>query len=102
MAIGEGNGPINALDRALRTALEPRIPELASVHLTNFKVRILDEDKGTGATTRVLLDSSDGRTAGGTLGVSQNVIEASWAALLDSMVYGVRRAARARSGAGSA
>ena len=102
VAIGEGNGPINALDRALRTALEPRIPELASVHLTNFKVRILDEDKGTGATTRVLLDSSDGKDSWGTLGVSQNVIEASWAALLDSMVYGVRRAARARSGAGTA
>ncbi len=102
VAIGEGNGPVNALDRALRNALEPRIPELAQIHLTNFKVRILDEGKGTGATTRVLLDSSDGHDSWGALGVSQNVIEASWEALLDSLVYGVRRVARTRSGAGTA
>lgn len=102
VAIGEGNGPVNALDRALRNALEPRIPELAQIHLTNFKVRILDEDKGTGATTRVLLDSSDGHDSWGALGVSHNVIEASWEALLDSLVYGVRRVTRTRSGAGTA
>ncbi|MFN8110943.1 MAG: alpha-isopropylmalate synthase regulatory domain-containing protein [Thermoleophilia bacterium] len=99
VAIGEGNGPVNALDTALRAALADRVPELASIHLTNFKVRILDEGKGTGATTRVLLDSSDGVSTWGALGVSQNVIEASWEALDDSITLGVRRAAATRAGA---
>ncbi len=98
MAIGEGNGPVNALDTALRAALEARIPELAGIHLVNFKVRILDEAKGTAATTRVLLDSSDGTDSWGAIGVSHNVIEASWEALVDSLAYGVRRAARAAAG----
>ena len=93
-ATGTGNGPINALDTALRAALEPRVPELAQIELVNFKVRILDEDKGTAATTRVLLDSSDGEETWGALGVSHNVIEASWDALVDSLAYGVRRRAR--------
>jgi len=99
-ATGSGNGPINALDTALRAALEPRISELARIELVNFKVRILDEDKGTGATTRVLLDSSDGRETWGALGVSQNVIEASWDALIDSLAYGVRRLNRHAASAG--
>ena len=61
VATAEGNGPVNALDAALRLALEPRVPELAAISLVNFKVRILDETKGTGAVTRVLIDSGDGR-----------------------------------------
>jgi 2-isopropylmalate synthase len=101
-AHGSGNGPINALDTALRSALESRIPELAEIELVNFKVRILDEDKGTGATTRVLLDSSDGVATWGALGVSHNVIEASWDALIDSLAYGVRRHARQSAGSGTA
>lgn len=101
-ASGAGNGPINALDTALRAALEPRVPELHDIELVNFKVRILDEDKGTGATTRVLLDSSDGVETWGALGVSQNVIEASWDALVDSLAYGVRRRERQAANSGSA
>jgi 2-isopropylmalate synthase len=101
-ATGSGNGPINALDTALRAALESRVPELAKIELVNFKVRILDEDKGTGATTRVLLDSSDGEQTWGALGVSHNVIEASWDALIDSLAYGVRRHARDAATHGSA
>ncbi len=96
VAIGEGNGPVNALDEALRNGLEARVPELADVRLVNFKVRILDEGKGTGATTRVLIDSGAGHGADtwGAIGVSQNVIEASWDALVDSLVYGVQRVQR--------
>ena len=95
VATAEGNGPVNALDAALRIALEPRVPELAAISLVNFKVRILDETKGTGAVTRVLIDSGDGRETWGAIGVSENIIEASWEALLDSLEYGVRRSARA-------
>ena len=76
-------------------ALEPRVPELAAISLVNFKVRILDETKGTGAVTRVLIDSGDGRETWGAIGVSENIIEASWEALLDSLEHGVRRSARA-------
>jgi 2-isopropylmalate synthase len=95
VATAEGNGPVNALDAALRLALEPRVPELAAISLVNFKVRILDETKGTGAVTRVLIDSGDGRDTWGAIGVSENIIEASWEALLDSLEHGVRRSARA-------
>ncbi|HEV2728140.1 MAG TPA: alpha-isopropylmalate synthase regulatory domain-containing protein, partial [Solirubrobacterales bacterium] len=83
----EGNGPVNALDRALRTAIADRYPHLADVELTNYKVRILDEAHGTGAVTRVLLDSADGEREWGTTGVSENIIEASWEALVDSLEY---------------
>jgi 2-isopropylmalate synthase len=93
VATAEGNGPVNALDRALRLALGDRVPELAGIELVNFKVRILDEAKGTAAITRVLIDSSDGRDTWGAIGVSENVIEASWEALVDSLEHGVRRAA---------
>jgi len=102
VATAEGNGPVNALDSALRLALEPRVPELAEISLVNFKVRILDETKGTGAVTRVLIDSSDGRETWGAIGVSENVIEASWEALLDSLEHGARRVARSRSPAAPA
>jgi 2-isopropylmalate synthase len=83
----EGNGPVNALDRALRAAITERHPEIAEVELTNFKVRILDEHHGTGSVTRVLLDSSDGSRTWSSIGVSENVIEASWEALVDSLEY---------------
>jgi 2-isopropylmalate synthase len=83
----EGNGPVNALDRALRTAIADKYPHLAEVELTNYKVRILDEAHGTGAVTRVLLDSADGEREWGTIGVSENIIEASWEALVDSLEY---------------
>ncbi len=83
----EGNGPVNALDRALREAITELHPHLAEIELVNYKVRILDAHHGTGAVTRVLLDSSDGRESWGTIGVSENIIEASWEALVDSLEY---------------
>jgi 2-isopropylmalate synthase len=83
----EGNGPVNALDNALRGAIIDRHPHLADIELTNYKVRILDEHHGTGAVTRVLLDSSDGEREWGSIGVSENIIEASWEALVDSLEY---------------
>jgi 2-isopropylmalate synthase len=82
-----GNGPVNALDRALRGAITEHHPHLADIELTNYKVRILDETHGTDAVTRVLLDSSDGEREWGTIGVSENIIEASWEALVDSLEY---------------
>jgi 2-isopropylmalate synthase len=83
----EGDGPVNALDKALRGAISEHYPHLADISLTNYKVRILDEDKGTAAVTRVLLDSSDHEREWGTTGVSENIIEASWEALVDSLEY---------------
>ena len=85
----EGNGPVNALDSALRAAIGEVHPHLADIELVNFKVRILDEDKGTGAVTRVLLDSSDGTEVWGSIGVSENVVAASWEALVDSLERGM-------------
>jgi 2-isopropylmalate synthase len=87
LRVAEGNGPVNALDRALRAAIVDRHPHLADIELTNYKVRILDETHGTQAVTRVLLDSSDGKREWGTIGVSENIIEASWEALVDSLEY---------------
>lgn len=87
----EGNGPVNALDRALRAAITERYPELATLELTNFKVRILDEQQGTDAVIRVLLDTTDGESEWGTTGVSENVIEASWEALAESLEYARNR-----------
>jgi 2-isopropylmalate synthase len=89
IATSEGNGPVNALDTALRAALGNRYPALASVHLTDYKVRVLDTAKGTGAITRVLVDSTNGDRSWTTIGVSENIIEASWQALYDSLVYGL-------------
>ena len=85
----EGNGPVNALDKALRAAIGETYPHLDDIELVNFKVRILDERKGTGAVTRVLLDASDGVESWGAIGVSENVIEASWEALVDSLEAGM-------------
>ena len=97
----EGNGPVNALDTALRDAIGEIHPHLRDIELVNFKVRILDETKGTGAVTRVLIDASDGHDVWGSIGVSENVIAASWDALVDSLEYG-DAARRAGRGAGSA
>jgi 2-isopropylmalate synthase len=87
----EGNGPVNALDAALRDAIGELHPHLRDIELVNFKVRILDESHGTGAVTRVLIDAADGHDdVWGTIGVSENVIEASWDALVDSLEYGMQ------------
>jgi 2-isopropylmalate synthase len=83
----EGNGPVNAIDGALRAAITARYPQIDRVHLVDFKVRILDGAAGTGAVTRVLLDATDGERTWSTIGVSENIIEASWQALSDSIVY---------------
>jgi 2-isopropylmalate synthase len=88
-SVGEGNGPINALDVAVRRALNGRYPALDRIHLTDFKVRVLDGGAATGAVVRVLIDSTDGENVWTTVGVDTNVIEAAWRALLDSFVYGL-------------
>jgi 2-isopropylmalate synthase len=90
--VSEGNGPVNAIDTALRAALVPDFPELAKVHLTDYKVRILDGATATGAVTRVLLDATNGERSWTTIGVSPNIIEASWRALEESLVYGLLHA----------
>ena len=86
----EGNGPVNALDAALRDAISEVHPHVRDIELVNFKVRILDAEKGTGATIRVLVDASDGEQTWGSIGVSTNLIEASWQALVDSLAYAVQ------------
>ena len=89
IATAEGNGPVNALDNALRQAVSGQLPALDALHLTDYKVRVLDTAKGTGAVTRVLLDTTNGDRTWTTIGVSENIIEASWQALSDSLVYGL-------------
>ncbi len=84
-----GNGPVNALDAALRAAIVNVHPHLADIELVNYKVRIVDEAKGTAAVTRVLIDASDGNEVWGTIGVSDNVIAASWEALVESLERGM-------------
>jgi 2-isopropylmalate synthase len=86
----EGNGPVHALDQALRSAIGELYPHLHDIELINFKVRILDESKGTGAVTRVLIDASDKQGEWGSIGVSENLIAASWDALVDSLEYGMQ------------
>ena len=92
MATAEGNGPVNALDAALRGAIGPRFPALDHIHLTDYRVRVLDTGQGHSAVTRVLVDSTDGQATWTTIGVSENIIEASWQALYDSVVYGLLHA----------
>lgn len=87
VATGEGNGPVNALDAAFRRAIADRFPALDAVRLSDYKVRIIDSGSGTGAVTRVLIDATDGERYWSTIGVSENIIEASWQALADSMIY---------------
>jgi len=91
IATAEGNGPVNALDEALRKAMTMAgaYSVLGGVHLTDYKVRVLDTQKGTGAVTRVLIDSTDGERSWSTIGVSENIIEASWQALADSIIFGL-------------
>jgi 2-isopropylmalate synthase len=91
--VSEGNGPVNAIDAALRAALLPHYPALAKVHLTDYKVRILDGATATGAVTRVLIDATNGDRSWTTIGVSANIIEASWQALEESLVYGLLHSA---------
>ncbi len=94
--VAEGDGPVNALDAALRSALIKFYPALQAVRLTDYKVRIVDSAMGTAATTRVLIESTDGTSEWGTIGVSDNIIEASLQALVDSLEYGLLKSASAR------
>lgn len=97
VCVAEGNGPVNAIDTALRMSLGRALPHLDDIHLTDFKVRILDGGSATGATTRVLLTATDGESDWTTIGVSPNIIEASWRALEDSLVYGLLHASDSTS-----
>ena len=92
VAIGEGNGPVNALHAALREAIGSRYPHFANISLTDYKVRVLDSASGTAAVTRVLIDMTDGGRTWTTIGVSENIVEASWQALVDGLVYGLLHA----------
>ncbi|MEI2764743.1 MAG: citramalate synthase [Dermatophilaceae bacterium] len=91
VATGEGNGPVNALDHALRQALAEAYPELDTLELVDFKVRILEASHGTDAVTRVLIETSDATTTWQTVGVAANIVEASWRALVDGIEYGLIR-----------
>ncbi len=98
IATAEGNGPVNALDRALRKAIGQIYDELKDVHLTDYKVRVLDPDRGTAAVTRVLIDTTNGHTSWSTIGVSENIIEASWQALQDSLILGILKSREGQEG----
>jgi len=89
--VAEGDGPVNALDGALRAALTKFFPQLKKIALTDYKVRILDGVAGTAAKTRVLITSTDGKREWGTVGVSENIIDASLQALVDSMEYALMK-----------
>jgi 2-isopropylmalate synthase len=89
LEVAEGNGPVSALDAALRKALVKFYPEIADFHLTDYKVRILDGGAGTSAKTRVLIESSNGEQRWTTLGVSTNIIEASYQAIVEAIEYGL-------------
>ena len=106
MRTAEGNGPVHALDAALRAAICEIHPHLRDIDLVDYKVRILDSDHGTAATTRVLIDASDGREVWGSIGVGENIIAASWEALVDSLEVaeqpGRRAGARGRRAPGAA
>ena len=85
--VAEGDGPINALDNALRKALIPAYPDLAEMQLVDYKVRVINSTSGTAASVRVVIESKDEKDVWSTIGVSENVIEASWLALVDSVEY---------------
>jgi len=89
--VAEGDGPVNALDAALRSALSKFFPELKTVKLTDYKVRIIDSRSGTAARTRVIIQSGDGTAEWGTVGVDDNIVEASLQALVDSLEYALVR-----------
>ena len=85
--VGEGDGPVDALNMALRNALAEFYPSIKDVHLADYRVSILDPEEATAAKTRVHIESSDGSRSWGTVGVSENIIEASWEALVDGVEY---------------
>ncbi len=87
----EGDGPVNAFDRAVRKALVPHFPDLAEVHLVDYKVRIVDEHLGTGAKPRVVIESARGAERWSTVGCSENIIEASWLAMCDALELALLR-----------
>jgi len=89
--VGEGDGPVNALDGALRRALEEFYPAIKDVHLIDYKVRVVNARAGTAAKVRVIIESRDKQSAWGTVGVSENIIEASWQALADSVEYKLQK-----------
>ena len=89
--VDEGDGPVNALDAALRKALRPFYPDIDRISLEDYKVRIINGQAGTAARTRVFIVSTDGEDTWGTVGVSDNIIEASWLALVDSFAYKLGR-----------
>jgi 2-isopropylmalate synthase len=91
VSVGEGVGPVHALDMALRGALRDHYPAVADLRLTDYRVRVLDSKDGTSARVRVLIETSDHESSWGTIGVHENVIEASWEALTDGMVVGLLR-----------
>ncbi|MCL6630561.1 MAG: citramalate synthase, partial [Armatimonadetes bacterium] len=92
LTVAEGDGPVHALDNALRKALEKFYPEeLKHIKLTDFKVRVLNASDGTAAGVRAIVESTDGTSSWSTVGVSENIIEASWHALVDSVEYGLLR-----------
>ena len=91
----EGNGPVNALDGAVRKALSESYPDINSIHLVDYKVRIIDSAAGTGASVRVLIESTNGKDTWTTVGSSTDIIEASWLALADSLEYWLIRHATA-------
>jgi 2-isopropylmalate synthase len=96
VTVGEGNGPVNALDHALREAIGRAYPEVAKFELIDYKVRILDQGHGTDAVIRVLIETADGTSSWVTVGVGHNVVEASWEALRDAVTFGLRRQAQSR------
>jgi 2-isopropylmalate synthase len=89
---GEGDGPVHALDQAIRSALRTAYPYIDELRLTDYRVRVLDSSDGTAATVRVLLETADHKGSWGTIGVHENVIEASWEALVDGLVVGLLKA----------
>lgn len=94
VSVGEGVGPVHALDMALRGALRGDFPGVTELRLTDYRVRVLDSKDGTSARVRVLIETSDHESSWGTLGVHENVIEASWEALADGVVVGLLRQRR--------
>ena len=91
--VGEGDGPVNALDAALRKSLQASYPALREMHLIDYKVRVVNARAGTAARVRVVIESRDKQSIWGTVGVSENIIEASWLALVDSVEYKLHKSA---------
>jgi 2-isopropylmalate synthase len=92
--VGEGDGPVNALDAALRKSLEIFYPSIREVTLFDYKVRVVNAREGTAARVRVVIESRDKQASWGTVGVSENIIQASWLALVDSVEYKLQKLAR--------